>query len=235
LDGGVPEKRCSPGTVVKEEKMEIYHLPKSAAAYLFDMDSTLYTNPEYMRFQIESPIKRLAEIRSLSFEAMKQAIDGYREWWASTHNGEQVSLGNAFKAFGVPIEESVRWREDLYDPAAYLSRDPKLREILLGLKESAVLAVVTNNPVLVARKTLAVLGVEDCFHAVVGLDTCWVSKPHKAPFLKAAELCGAFPETCVAVGDRYDIDVALPLKLGMGGVLVDGVEDVYRLGDLPQD
>jgi phosphoglycolate phosphatase/putative hydrolase of the HAD superfamily len=31
------------------------------------------------------------------------------------------------------------------------------------------------------------------------------------------------------VGDRYDIDIALPLELGMGGILVDGVEDVYRL------
>jgi phosphoglycolate phosphatase/putative hydrolase of the HAD superfamily len=95
-----------------------------------------------------------------------------------------------------------------------------------------MLAVVTNNPVLIARKTLAVLGVEDCFSAVVGLDTCLVSKPHEAPFLKATALCGASPETCVAVGDRYDIDIALPLKLGMGGVLADGVEDVYRLRHL---
>jgi phosphoglycolate phosphatase/putative hydrolase of the HAD superfamily len=31
------------------------------------------------------------------------------------------------------------------------------------------------------------------------------------------------------VGDRYDIDIALPLQLGMGGVLVDGVSDVYGL------
>jgi phosphoglycolate phosphatase/putative hydrolase of the HAD superfamily len=31
------------------------------------------------------------------------------------------------------------------------------------------------------------------------------------------------------VGDRYDIDIDLPLKLGMGGILVDGVKDVYKL------
>jgi phosphoglycolate phosphatase/putative hydrolase of the HAD superfamily len=34
------------------------------------------------------------------------------------------------------------------------------------------------------------------------------------------------------VGDRYDIDITLPLELGMGGVLVDGVEDVYRLPEI---
>jgi phosphoglycolate phosphatase/putative hydrolase of the HAD superfamily len=212
--------------------MKIYKLPESITAFLFDMDSTLYTHPEYMQFQIDSPIKRLAALCSTSFEGMKQKIAAYREEWAKTHEGQQISLGNIFKAFGISIEESIRWREELYDPGAYLKADPKLRETLTGMQASYRLAVVTNNPVLVARKTLAALGVEDCFSVIVGLDTCMVSKPHEAPFLKAAALCGAFPQTCVAVGDRYDIDIALPLKLGMGGILVDGVEDVYRLGEV---
>ena len=38
--------------------------------------------------------------------------------------------------------------------------------------------------------------------------------------------------TRLSVGDRYDIDIALPLELGMGGILVDGVEDVYRLPEI---
>ena len=48
----------------------------------------------------------------------------------------------------------------------------------------------------------------------------------------AAEAAGAEPERCLSVGDRYDIDIALPLELGMGGILVDGVEDVYGIPDL---
>jgi phosphoglycolate phosphatase/putative hydrolase of the HAD superfamily len=92
--------------------------------------------------------------------------------------------------------------------------------------------VVTNNPVSIAKRTLRVLGVEDLLHAIIGLDTCGVSKPHKEPFTRAAGLCGAAPEACVAVGDRYDIDIALPLELGMGGILVDGVEDVYKLPEI---
>jgi ribonucleotide monophosphatase NagD (HAD superfamily) len=31
------------------------------------------------------------------------------------------------------------------------------------------------------------------------------------------------------VGDRYDADIAPALELGMAGVLVDGVKDVYLL------
>jgi phosphoglycolate phosphatase/putative hydrolase of the HAD superfamily len=75
------------------------------------------------------------------------------------------------------------------------------------------------------------LGVDGLFPVIVGLDTCFVSKPNDAPFRKAVELLGVAAGECVAVGDRFDIDIAVPLKLGMGGVLVDGVRDVY---DLPE-
>jgi phosphoglycolate phosphatase/putative hydrolase of the HAD superfamily len=166
--------------------MKIFKIPDRIAAYIFDMDGTLYTNPEYLRFQIDALIQRLALLRGMGFEAMNQKIAAYREDWTRNHDGQQISLGNVFKAFGISIEQSIRWREELYEPGRYLTADPKLRETLTGLQ--AKLAVVTNNPVLIARKTLAVLGVEDCFSAVVGLDTCLESKPHEAHFFKATTL-----------------------------------------------
>ncbi|MDR2079244.1 MAG: HAD family hydrolase [Treponema sp.] len=210
--------------------MKRYNLPARVSALIFDMDGTLYTHDEYLRFQIDSPIERLARVRGLSFEKMKEEIAGYRRRWAETHGGKQVSLGHLFKeCFGISIEESIRWREELYEPARYLKPDPKLRDTLISLSAPLTLAVLTNNPVLVARKTLACLGVEDLFPVIVGLDTCGVSKPHEKPLRKVVELCGVPMEASVSVGDRYDIDLALPLELGMGGILVDGVEDVYKL------
>lgn len=208
--------------------MNICRLPQRVLGILFDMDMTLYTHSEYAQFQIDALIRRLADLRGVSFEEMGERIAACRRDWAASHNGAAVSLGNVFTAFGISTEESVRWREELCEPARYLREDPKLRERLVSLRAFAGLAVVTNNPVLVARKTLTALGVIDCFSAVVGLDTCGVSKPHPAPFLKAAELLGAHPASCVSIGDRYDIDIALPLELGMGGIVVDGVEDVYE-------
>ncbi|MDR2784575.1 MAG: HAD hydrolase-like protein, partial [Treponema sp.] len=59
-----------------------------------------------------------------------------------------------------------------------------------------------------------------------------VSKPHKAPFIKAKESLGIPAGECIALGDRYDFDIAPPLELGMGGILVDGVEDVYCLAEI---
>ena len=212
--------------------MTVYNLPVKCAAILFDMDSTLYSHPEYARSQIDLPVERLARLREVSFSQMNDEISQYRVDWAKKHNGQGVSLGNIFKAFGVSISENVKWREELYRPEQYLSRDIQLRSALEQLESRFALSVVTNNPVSIAKRTLRVLGVEDLFRAVIGLDTCGVSKPHEEPFMRAAVLCCATLDSCVSVGDRYDIDIALPLELGMGGILVDGVEDVYKLPEL---
>ena len=212
--------------------MKVFRLPQICGAILFDLDSTLYTHDEYAKSQLDLPVERLARLRGMTYNEMNDEIIHYRENWAVEHGGRQISLGNVFTAFGVSIAESVTWREELYEPERYLARDPRLRSTLEQLAACYALALVTNNPVSIAKRTLAALGVADVIPALVGLDTSGVSKPHEAPFRRAADLCRAAPEACVSVGDRYDMDIALPLELGMGGVLVDGVVDVYRLPDI---
>ncbi|MCL2127926.1 MAG: HAD family hydrolase [Treponema sp.] len=212
--------------------MKVFSLPARCAAVLFDMDSTLYSNSAYAQSQIDLPVERLARRHGVSFDEMSGEIARYRKEWADGHEGRKISLANIFLTFGVSIDESCKWRGELCRPEDYLCEDRRLRSALERLKSRFLLSVVSNNPVSVAERTLAVLGAGDLFHAIVGLDTCGVSKPHAEPFLRAADLCGAGPEDCVSVGDRYDIDIALPLELGMGGILVDGVEDVYKLPEL---
>ncbi|MDR3138525.1 MAG: HAD family hydrolase [Treponema sp.] len=212
--------------------MQIYRLPPRSAALLFDMDSTLYTHPEYARAQVDPLIKRFGQKLGKDFPGARREIEDYRRNWAASHGGRTLSLGFVFAAYGITMEENIRWREESCEPGLYLKADPVLRDTLAVLASAFALAVVTNNPVSVARKTLDVLGVADLFKVLVGLDTCRVSKPHKAPFLKAAENLGLSPETCISVGDRYDIDLALPLELGMGGILVEGVGDVYKLPEV---
>jgi phosphoglycolate phosphatase/putative hydrolase of the HAD superfamily len=212
--------------------MKVFRLPEKCGAILFDVDSTLYDNSGYAQSQIDLPIKRLARFQGKTVERMNEDIARYRKDWADTHGEQSISLANTFTAFGVGIDESIVWRKELCLPEQYLCEDRLLRAALEKLRSCFILAVVTNNPVSVAEKTLDALGVEDLFHVIIGLDTCGVSKPHIEPFMRAAILCGTVPEACVSVGDRYDIDIALPLELGMGGILVDGVRDVYKLPEL---
>lgn len=209
--------------------MTIYALPTLITGFIFDMDATLYTHHEYAELQNVVLVRRLADLQGKSYDDMRAEVEAYRGNWSAANGGKKLSLGNAMAAFGISIAEGIQWREELIHPEDFIRRDEELRRSLRELAARAGLAVVTNNPVSVARRTLAVLGVEDLFDALVGLDTFAVSKPHAPSFLKAAADLGSPPEACVAVGDRYDIDLALPLELGMGGVLVSGAEDVYLL------
>lgn len=210
-------------------QMKIFNIPIDTKALIFDIDSTLYTNEDYAFEQIDCQVREYARILGVEADEIRKKVADYRKKFAEEHNGSKVSLGNTLLSFGVPIEQSVQWRNELMRPEDYLCRDEKLIEELSLLSKKCKMICVTNNPVSPARKTLEVLGISQFFSDIVGLDTCYKSKPAYEPFQIALEKLGVPAENCVAVGDRYDLDLAIPLELGMGGILVNGVEDVYAL------
>lgn len=209
--------------------MTVYNLPKDIKAFIFDIDSTLYTCQAYAFEQIDCQVREYAKLRGISADEARNLVAEYRKKYAAEHDGKKVSLGNTLVAFGIPIEQSVEWRNQLMEPEKYLHFDQKLVDTLSSMKKKVKMICVTNNPVLPARKTLQAIGVSEFFPEIVGLDTCYKSKPALEPFQKALEILGVNANECVAVGDRYDLDIALPLEMGMGGILVNGVEEVYQL------
>jgi phosphoglycolate phosphatase/putative hydrolase of the HAD superfamily len=212
--------------------MKIFHLPDKIRALAFDMDLTLYSNPEYGQYQIDKLVEKLGKLRGLSFREMQGEVEEKRKAWALSHRGKGISLSHILESYGIGMEEIISWREEIFEPWLFIKEDEKLKTVLEKLSDNYTLGVVTNNPVLVARKTLAALGVEACFPFIIGLDTCKVAKPHKVPFVRFSESSLCPPETCVSIGDRYDIDLDIPLEMGMGGILVNGVEDVYNLPEI---
>ena len=211
--------------------MKIYKIPSNLKAFIFDIDSTLYTNAAYAFEQVDCQVRQFAKERNITADEARRMVADYRKSFAAEHNGSKVSLGNTLLAFGVPISQSVEWRRSLLEPADFLSHDEKLIETLALLKSKYKLICITNNPVLPARKTLEAIGISEFFPEIVGLDTCLKSKPAIEPFRTAVERLGdgICAENCLAVGDRYDMDIALPLEMGMGGILVSGVEEVYQI------
>ncbi len=209
-----------------------YNVPSDIKAIIFDIDSTLYTNAAYAFEQVDCQVRRFASIRGITNEEARKMVADYRKKYAAENGGKKVSLSNTLRSFGVSIEQSVQWRRELIEPADFLGPDKKLQEALAALGRRYKLLCVTNNPILPAQKTLDALGVADLMEVLVGLDTCNLSKPAKEPFERAAKETGVPFDKIISVGDRYDLDLAPALELGMGGVLVRGVEDVYRLPEL---
>lgn len=209
--------------------MQFYSLPLDICGLAFDIDKTLYDNERYARDQIERLIERLARERAESVTETRRAILRWQEEYAAANDGARQSLGNTFAALGVPIEKSVAWREELIHPEHFLSSDEYLASAISDLAANYRIVAVTNNPVSVGRATLEALGVSHLFPHVVGLDTTLRSKPDQAAFRHAVEVLACEPSRAVSVGDRYEVDIVPALSLGMGGVLVDGVRDVYSL------
>ncbi|MBD5434949.1 MAG: HAD family hydrolase [Treponema sp.] len=214
--------------------MKIIKISQNLKTIIFDIDSTLYTNEEYAFEQVDCQVRRFASERGISDDEARKLVADFREKFARENGGKKISLSNTLLSFGVSIQKSIEWRRELLEPKNFLTRDERLQKTLSALSKKFNLICVTNNPVTPAKKTLVVLGVENLISDIIGLDTCNVSKPAHEPFLLAAEKCKSHAQECLSVGDRYDLDIVVPLELGMGGVLVEGVADVYRLPDFLQ-
>ncbi|MFP4550667.1 MAG: HAD family hydrolase [Spirochaetales bacterium] len=216
--------------------MEHYSIPERISGIVFDIDRTLYTNEAYVEHQVAVLYERFAKEKGLEIDAAIEQVDAYRARFAREHGGRKQSLGNSFAALGVPMEQSVAWREQEIQPERFLSTDETLQatlERLTGDSDPGVpLVALTNNPVSIGRRALAALGVASYFIDVVGLDTAMESKPDLGGFRAAFERLSCSVENIVSVGDRYEIDIAPALELGAGGILVEGVREVYDLPPL---
>ena len=209
--------------------MKLYNIPETIRTIIFDIDGTLYTNSLYVFEQVDAQIRHYAHISGITEKEAREKINTYRRQWSTAHGGKKISLGNTLTAFGISIETSIQWRNELLHPEHYLKKDDMLIESLSKLKQHYRLICVTNNPVQAARKTLCAIGVSELLPDIIGLDTCMKSKPAREILDKAVETSGCKYSECVSVGDRYDIDLSLPLQLGMGGILVTGAEEVYGI------
>ena len=209
--------------------MKIYRIPQNTKAILFDIDGTLYTNNAWVLEQVDIQVRHYAHINGMTEDAAREKIRNFRKKWAAEHGGKKISLGNTFVHLGIPVKTSVEWRNKLLEPSRYLTPDPKLREEIRILQGKYHLICVTNNSVHAAWETLKAIGIEDLLTDIIGLDSCWKSKPDKAILELAVEHGKCSVEECLSIGDRFDIDLDMPLAMGMGGILVDGVEDIYGL------
>lgn len=211
--------------------MKLYSIKKNSETIIFDIDSTLYTNKTYASEQIDVQIRFIADEMNMDYKVLKKQIESYRNEEA-LKTGQKQSLGNTLIHFGIPLSKSIELREKLLKPELYIKKDYRLRKVLERLKTKYKLITVTNNPYIPAFKTLVAIGIQDLFIDIISLDKSSVSKPHQRPFELASQKAGSPWDKCISVGDRFSVDLEIPLKMGMGGILVTGVEEVYRLPEI---
>ncbi len=197
----------------------------------FDLDGTLYDNPNYIRAQEESQVVQLAQFLGLSFSGAAARIRDIRQARAA-RNLPAASLGDIFRKLGVSDNMIVQWRRDNIHPRDWLSEDPRLQSILTILSTHHELALITNNPKSVATESLRALGILACFTNIIALDDTFKSKPHPAPYRAFLDVARRPPEDCIVIGDRYSVDIEPALGLGMQGILIETPSEVYLLPEI---
>ncbi|MEI8093993.1 MAG: HAD family hydrolase [Spirochaetales bacterium] len=210
--------------------MVTYNLGAAVRGLIFDMDLTLYRHDDYYSSQLKNQVVLLAQDLGRTVADLETAIDAWDADFRAANAGKKPSFGNTLLgALGVPIAQSVELRRRAIRPEDYLVRDERLIAALEQLESRAKLVLVTNNPADIARRTLVALGVEKYFPRIIGLDESGHSKPHPRAFDLAYSALDLAPTQVVAIGDRYPVDLEVPVSRGSGGVLVESMDDVYAL------
>ncbi|MBT9568340.1 MAG: HAD-IA family hydrolase [Thiobacillus sp.] len=98
--------------------------------------------------------------------------------------------------------------------------------------------VVTNKPACFTEPLMSILELAERASCIVSGDTCPHPKPHPAPMLAAAEMCGAEPHECLYLGDaERDIQAAtaagMPALVAAWGYL-DALDEPHTWGALGQ-
>jgi FMN phosphatase YigB (HAD superfamily) len=212
--------------------MKIYNWLNDVRVLAFDIDMTLYTNQAYLDAQISLLLQRLADHQGISYSEVSKLVARIKADFAVKNDGRSLSLGNVFAGLGVDTATSARWRDELFHPENFLVEDEKLKSTLKILIQKFKLAAVTNNSTEIGKRTLSTLGVERFFDPVIGLDISGKSKPTMIPFEMVAKHHNVEFQQMVSIGDRFDVDLELPLKNGMGAILVSGVEEVYEIPEI---
>jgi len=197
----------------------------------FDLDGTLYDNPEYIRAQEISQVKQLAKFLDVTFDEANLEIENIRK--KRKESGlPPTSLGTIFRTLGASDTQVVQWRIQNIHPLEWLSEDMLLQKALSALSSTFSLALITNNPRSVAEESLIALGIKPLFNIIIGLDATHASKPDPKPFLALLEASHQPPERCFVLGDRLSVDIEPALTLGMNGILIENATEIYRLPEL---
>ena len=197
---------------------------------IFDLDGTLYKNPEITRHFADAAYYALAKFKNIAADEAKKLIEEKREALKKEYDSP-VPYTLTLKTFGLPIE---RWHDEnvaYFDPRDYLKEDKKLKESLEELKNHYRLAILTNNNTIQTERILEALGLEDLFEKIFTYNSFKLLKPNPQFFQRAAADMGVEPEECCFVGDRYNVDLNPAKGLGMQIYEVKGPEDIYHLQD----
>lgn len=197
-------------------------------ALVFDLDGTLYVSDGVGRQIDASAMRHVAAVRGISPEEARLLVRETRERIAA-RTGRTASLSHACLELGIDLRELHRRFAAEIVPEPFLSRDERVVGLLQRLGGRYELHLYTNNNRHLASRIMGALGIAGCFRRVFTIEDSWRPKPDREVLEEIFREIGRDPARCLFVGDRYDIDLRLPLELGCRVFLSRTVDELLTI------
>jgi putative hydrolase of the HAD superfamily len=195
---------------------------------VFDLDGTLYVCDD-LAWEIKVCASRyIASLKGITPDDACLLIENTKKR-LSLSSGVETTLSEACMELGGDMKQLHHFFAEQINPELFLKKDVGLVNLLQKLADQFDLYIYTNNNRILTDKILKLLGVTDLFQKVFTIENFWSPKPDAPALRSIFSQVGRIPTECLFIGDRYDVDLRLPAKLGSAVFLSKNVQELMGL------
>lgn len=196
-------------------------------AIVFDLDGTLYQEDRLGTQVSDSAIRYVADLKELSEPEAAELLARTRK-----NDREGGTLSRAVFSLGGTLQEMHRRFAAECTPERLLAPDRRVRELLQLLSTRFHLHLYTNNNRDLSGRIMQQIGVADMLQQVFTIEDYWTPKPDRRIINDILNKIGCRPFEALFVGDRYEVDLALPETMGCPVFEIHTTEELLTLADL---
>jgi putative hydrolase of the HAD superfamily len=179
-------------------------------AIVFDLDGTLYQNKRMGDEVNLCACRYVADLKGITVEAADDLLAETR----FSLSGTGGTLSRAVLAVGGSLHQLHERFASEIRPEGVLSIDERVPQLLARLASRYELHLYTNNNKALSARIMREIGVTGLFQKIFTIEDYWLPKPEEVALLGILDSIGRKPEETLFVGDRYEVDLALPESLG---------------------
>lgn len=196
-------------------------------AIVFDLDGTLYQDDRLGEEVNQSAVRYVASLKGISGEEADAMLQKAR-----LDCGHGGTLSRAVVALGGDlVQMHLRFAADVH-PERLLKRDHRVPALLKRLSTRFQLHLYTNNNRELSERIMAQIGITGLIDRIFTIEDYWLPKPDLRVVAEILEKTGTKPAEALFVGDRYQVDLAVPESLGCAIFETRTVEELLTLEQL---
>lgn len=231
MSEGTQETDASTGDVFGREDEFSLPCAHGIRAIVFDLDGTLYVSDEFAASIQQEAASYLAGALGTSLGETRKTMAETRRRLTEEQGGVATLSGVCGSLGGSVAEMHAFFREKLA-PESFLTRDQRVVDLLGRLRTRFKIYLYTNNNRALSEKITQILGIDSCFDGMFTIDDDWKAKPDSEKLDRILGKIGVRPGEALFVGDRYDVDLQVPEKLGCPVYLSQSVDQLLLLNRL---